>query len=59
MEFLTHLGVVLACIAGVLTIIGFVSDYTCHSYSIISRIFNTLYDITSAFILLFCPHQII
>lgn len=48
MEFLTHLGVVLACVAGIMTTIGFISDYTCHSTNLFSRIFNTLYDIISA-----------
>lgn len=53
MDFLTQVGVVLACLAGVLVIIGFISDYTCHSYTLVSRFFNTLYEISSSLAPLF------
>ena len=48
MEFLTQVGVVLACIAGILVIIGLISDFTDHSYTLVNRFFNALYEISSA-----------
>lgn len=47
MEFLTQVGVVLACIVGIFIIIGFLDELTCHSYNIVSRLVSTLFNITS------------